>query len=191
MKKPRVFTTIKKQYTQRAKARRELIGLSNEALSLSKRATFALHRDDPKAANKLLGEAKTIFKQVEKGFKRFPDLRYEGAYKAALEEYAESLLFQGYLATGKIEPIDERAMHPFTYVGGLSDATGEMVRYAVRQVTNGNTDEVARAQAVTEMVIEFLLNMDLTGPLRQKFDQAKKNLRRLEEMRYDLSLRKE
>jgi hypothetical protein len=38
-------------------------------------------------------------------------------------------------------------------------------------------------------VVENLLRLDLTGYLRQKFDQAKKNLRQLEQILYDLRLR--
>jgi len=57
------------------------------------------------------------------------------------------------------------------------------------QVTLGNTKEIARAHEVVAMSIEFMLDLDLTGYLRNKFDQAKKNFRRLEEMSYDLAIR--
>ena len=189
MKRPALFLQIKKQYQTRAQARRDIIGTSNEALSKSKRAIFAFHRDDPSGAEKLLGEARKLFSACEKKFSRFPNLEHEGAYRAALEEYAEALLFQGYLKNGKIGKIDARAMSPGIYLAGLSDTTGEIVRYAVRQVTSGKIKEVKKAQASVEMIIEFMLDLDLTGYHRTKFDQAKKNLRRLEEIIYDVSLR--
>ena len=43
---------------------------------------------------------------------------------------------------------------------------------------------------LVEMVVAFLLVLDLTGPLRNKFDQDKRNLRNLEQMLYEISLRK-
>ena len=180
---------MKNRHSSREKLRRELIGRSNEALSKSKRAIFALHRDDPAAAESLLEQADKLFNEIERKFKRFPDLVHEGAYRAALEEYAEALLFFAYLKNGKLGEIDKRAMEPGIYLAGLSDTTGEIVRYAMRQVTNGDTKAAYKAQEVVAMIIESLLDMDLTGYLRTKFDQAKKNYRRLEEMVYDLSLR--
>jgi translin len=189
MKTPAVFSKLKKRHSTREKERRDLIGRSNEALSRSKRAIFALHRDDVKGSEQMIKDAVQIFKTIETKFKRFPDLKYEGAYKAALEEYAEAALFYSYMTTRKLGAIDERAMEPGIYLGGLSDTTGEIVRYAMKRVTQGDTKAVHEAREVVAMVIEFLLDMDLTGYLRTKFDQAKKNYRRLEEMVYDLSLR--
>jgi len=64
-----------------------------------------------------------------------------------------------------------------------------MVRYATRQVTLGHRVVVAQVYEVVSMVIEFMLDLDLTGYNRNKFDQAKKNLSRLEQMTYDLAIR--
>jgi hypothetical protein len=49
---------------------------------------------------------------------------------------------------------------------------------------------VAQAVDVVGIIIEFMLDLDLTGYLRTKFDQAKKNLSRLEQMTYDLAIRR-
>lgn len=190
MKSPSIFRSIKKTKRTRDKNRRELIGASNQALNMSKRAIFALHRSDRKQSDKLLDEASALFKQSEKLFVRFPELAYEGAYKAALEEYAEALLFSNYLKNGKIESIDKRAMSEDIYIAGLCDTTGEIVRHALKSVTSGDTKSLKQAYDTVESVVEFLLELDLTGYLRTKFDQSKKNLRKLEEMSYDISIRK-
>lgn len=163
---------------------------SNEALSKSKRAIFALHRNDFTQARQCLSEAQALFKSCEASFRSFPELREEGTYRAGLEEYAEACLFENYLQKGSLGKIDARAMTPSIYFAGLCDATGEMVRYAVRQVTLGHPEVVSQIHETVSMVIEFLLDLDLTGYLRTKFDQAKKNLSRLEEMSYDLAIRR-
>lgn len=184
-----IFSKIKQEHRAREQQRREVIALSNEALSKSKRAIFAMHRDDAASAQTLVKDAGALFQKAELLFKRISSLKYEGAYRAALEEYAEALLFQQYLKTGKLGAIETRAMEPLVYLSGLSDATGEIVRYTLRQVTQGKTDRVMYARDTVEMVIEFMLDLDATGYLRTKFDQAKGNLKRLEDMMYDLSLR--
>lgn len=186
---PAVFTNLQKQYLAYSQVRREVIVRSQEALAQSKKAIFAYHRDDEEAAQVCLARATTLFQQAELAMKKNPSLLYEGAYRAALEEYAEALLFAGYLHTGKMDKIDARAMDPQIYLAGLSDATGEIVRYTLRQVTQGNNTQVVHARDTVEMIIEFMLELDATGYLRTKFDQAKGNLKRLEEILYDLSLR--
>lgn len=188
--KSAVYQKIALEYAGWEKARRQNINQANIALSTAKRAIFALHRDDQKSALTLLAEAKKIFIDCEKGFKEFPALAYEGAYLAALEEYAEALLFFGYINNKEIGSIDKRCMRAQTYLAGLTDATGEIVRYAVRQATAGKYQDVEQAAKIVEEVIAYLYELDLTGYLRTKFDQAKKNMRHLEQMRYEISLRK-
>jgi len=186
---PAIFKKLSQRYTGSQKARQVIIGQSNNALRTSKRAIFALHRGENEEANKLLLEADSLFKKCENKFKTFPKLAEEGAYRAALEEYAEALLYQRYLTKGKFGPINKRAMQPIIYLAGLCDTTGEIVRFAVREATEGRIQEVRKALNAVEMTVSFLYEMDLTGYLRTKFDQAKKNLSRLEQMCYDLKLR--
>jgi len=189
MKSPLVFKKIQTQYTARERMRREVIAKANEAIGHSKRAIFALHRDDRAGSAQRLADARALFVACEKLIKTTPDLRHEGAYRAALEEYAEALLFSQYLETGSLGVIEDRAMDPGIYLAGLADTTGEIVRHTVRQVTLGNTSTVVHARETVDLVMEFMLGLDATGYLRTKFDQAKGNLKRLEEILYDLSLR--
>ncbi|MCR4314213.1 MAG: hypothetical protein NUV84_03135 [Candidatus Uhrbacteria bacterium] len=189
MKRPSVFAQVQKSYQTQSKGRRELMARSNDALSTSKRAIFALHRGDAKTAEELLSHAVSQFVAIEKTVRALPELKEEGSYRAALEEYAEARIFAGYVKSGKIVKLESRANAPSIYLAGLADATGEMVRWATRQVTLGNDGAVKDVSEVVAMVIEYMLDLDLTGYLRTKFDQAKKNLSRLEQMTYDLTVR--
>lgn len=177
-------------YEEHGRARRAIAGNADQAIRRAKQAIFALHRDDRAEADRLLVETKSLLAACDAPMKKFADLRAEGPYVAALEEFAEASLFAGYLKNGKLGVIDRRAMEPGTYLAGLCDATGEIVRHAMRQVTLGNRAEVARAFETVEAVITYLLDMDLTGYLRTKFDQAKRNLRSLEQMNYEIAVRK-
>lgn len=181
-----VFSRLAKRHASREVARRASAGKASEALNLSKRAIFALHRNDPTGAERLISEAKAAFLASEKTFRTFPELAYEGVYRAALEEYAEALLYAQYLKTGTFGAIDARAMDPETYVGGLSDAVGELVRHAVREATEGRTASVVRAARAAEGAVAHLMELDLTGHLRTKADQAKKHLASLEDLLYDV-----
>lgn len=190
MKLSSIFEKVAKRYASAAQARREVIAKSNDALNRSKRAIFAFHRNDIANGKALLAQASEILLSCDKLIKDFLDDDQEGAFHAALEEYAEAQLFCGYLESGELGKVDALASQPSVYIGGLSDATGEIARHALLQATKGSMEDVERAYNTVEAVISFLYTMDLTGYLRTKFDQAKKNLRQLEQMRYELSLRK-
>lgn len=183
---PRAFLTVRKAFEGRQRARRALSAQAGEALPLAKRAIFALHRGDRPGALALLAEGALYLAEAAKLIKSHPDLDGEGSYRAALEETAEARLFLGYVEHGTLGGLDRRLMAPDIYLGGLSDATGEIVRLALRQATDGDTKSVQHAHQVVEEAIAFLYELDLTGNLRSKFDQAKKNLRALEQLRYDL-----
>ncbi|MBI2551490.1 hypothetical protein HYV73_04090 [Candidatus Uhrbacteria bacterium] len=184
------FSLIKEAYQGRGVSVRAVSVSASEALHASKRAIFALHRNDRTQAETLLADAATHFSTAEALMKKEPSLSGVGAYRAGLEEYAEALLFFEYQREGKIVgDVDARVLEPDIFIGGLSDATGEIVRDAVRRATQGDHVAVRRAKDAVETAVAYLMELDLTGNLRQKFDQAKRNLQTLEHMLYETSLR--
>lgn len=185
----KLFDRLKKEYDSYAEARRELIGVSNIALSKAKQAIFALHRDDEKSAAQLLAEVEKTFFGLEKQFAKNDGLRWEGAYRAALEEYMEARLFYDFMKDGKLSEIKNVPIDADGYLGGLSDFTGELTRKAVQRATQGKSEEVEKLAEVVREVVEQLIKFDLTGYLRTKYDQAKQNLRRVEEVLYDIKMR--
>ena len=144
----KLFARLKKEYDTYEAARRELIGISNTALSKAKQAIFALHRDDEKDATRLLAEVERTFKSLEPQFKKHDGLRWEGAYRAALEEYVEGKLFYEFMSDGgrqglrRIGGLASVHIDADTYLAGLSDFTGELTRKAVQRATQGRTQEV-------------------------------------------------
>lgn len=186
----KLFERLKKEYDAYALARRELIGVSNTALSKAKQAIFALHRDDEKGAAQLLAEVEKTFSELEKQFAKNDGLRWEGAYRAALEEYVEAKLFLEFMKTGRVAEIKTVSVYADSYLAGLSDFTGELTRKAVQRATQGKTEDVEQLAQVVRDVLEQLIKFDLTGYLRTKYDQAKQNLKRVEEVLYDIKIRK-
>lgn len=182
-----LMSTLSAAFAKRELNRRKVMSLSNEALNLSKRAIFALHRDDQKSAQAKLNEAEARFKICDALIKKEAALAYEGSFLAALEEHAEAQLFLEYLTKGKwSRPLRAKSLNVF--LGGLADFTGELVRYAVKEATRGNQKIVQRVHRDVESVVGILMELDLTGNLRQKFDQAKRNLRQMEQIIYELAL---
>jgi predicted translin family RNA/ssDNA-binding protein len=183
------FTKITKDYSTYEKRRGMVVREAGQALNMSKRAIFAYHRDDFKAADALLEQAEKIFKNLDKLAQGIPKLKYEGSWRAALEEYCEAKFFGNYLKNKTIGFVRGRQIEADIYLAGLCDFTGELLRRAVKEATDKNIKEVKAIKATMEQVMENLIQMDLTGYVRTKFDAAKNNLRKIEQILYELSLR--
>lgn len=185
------FSGLKRDHDAYEAGRREIIKTAGDALNASKRAIFAMHRDDLEAADRLLTEAAIGLSAIREAIAGQPDLAHEGSYRAAMEENAEAQLYRRFIKTGEIGAVENAAGFDYeVYLSGLSDLTGELQRRQVRAATDGQLDDVRRLKEAVEAVVNELLGIDLGGYLRNKFDQAKNNLRRAEEVLYELALRR-
>lgn len=184
------LTRIRKRLDQKSTARDALRSFSDEARKKSKRSIFAYHREDGDSAKRLLKEAQIALESARRAFKTWPSLESEGMYREAAEEYLEARLFEGFLGNGKALVPEETWLDDETYLAGLSDAVGEVARFALARATVRDEASVERASLFAQEALGALIDMDLTGYLRNKVDQAKQHVRRIEEIRYDLSLRR-
>jgi predicted translin family RNA/ssDNA-binding protein len=183
------FIKIKKDLELHQKERNEIIEKSRQILQLSKTAIFALHRHDSNQSKKSLTEAETILKDLNKAYNKGNRLRFEGSYKAALEEYVEAKTFSQIMNNQELDELEFESIGPEEYINGLADLSGELVRQAILQATKGNYKALDQYKLFTDEIVAFLLTLYLTGQGRQKFDDAKRNLKRLEQIIYEVTLR--
>ncbi|MFH2063112.1 MAG: hypothetical protein ABIJ46_03065 [bacterium] len=191
---------LDKKYLERIRAeatvydsgRRETIRLSDDIRNASKRSIFALHRGDVETADRLLSEATDGVGSVLSRAREIAQLSDEGSFRSALEEYAEARLYRSYLRGERLGPIavGEFEVPADIFLGGLCDLVGELQRRQVRLATEGDIDGVRGVRDLAEEIVGSLLEMDLTGYLRNKFDQAKNSFRRSEEVLYEMSVRR-
>jgi predicted translin family RNA/ssDNA-binding protein len=179
---------ISDEYAGAQKMRSAVIGASNEALGLAKQAIFAFHRDDTKSGLELLLQVERILADLGKKFAG-EDFEAQGAYAAALEEYVEAKEFGRFVMGEELGSIKEVKVGTASYLGGISDVTGEILRKQIAYATARNEREVARAKDAIAEIMGWLISMNLTGYLRTKFDQAKQAMRKSEEILYEYKLR--
>ena len=86
-------------------------------------------------------------------------------------------------------PTQKDELDPDILIGALSDVVGEYVRRAVMFATDGDRKSVEKLYEESKIIVGFLTSLDLTGSLRSKGDQSRQHLRRLEDIRYDMSRR--
>lgn len=183
------ITKIKKDYDQANSERRQIISLSNVILHDSKRIIFSLHRGDNKKAEASLAETEKALKKLEDKF-GFNRISGEGAYKAAVEEYVEAKMFYFIINNKKIDAIKGIKISHDSYLGGICDAMGELVRLAINKASQGELEEVEKIKGIINDVMAELVEFDMTGYLRTKYDQAKTHLRKIEQINYEVKLRK-
>jgi predicted translin family RNA/ssDNA-binding protein len=183
------FAKLKKDYSQGEGERRQIGAAANNILYDSKRIIFSLHRGDLSSISAKFKELEAKLKDLNKrfGVKR---LEKEGSYIAALEEYAEARLLSAYLQKEKIDFFKGLDLPHGAYLGGLCDFTGELLRYATNEAAKKNFKTVFTVQELINEILGYLVEFDLTGYMRTKYDQARTNLRKIEQMAYEISLRK-
>ncbi len=184
------FRQLKKNFSAWEKERRGLQESSTNALQAAKRAIFSFHRHDWKGGQELLKESLNNLKKAALAQAKSVASEDEGIYKAALEEYAEAELFRQFLFGETLGPVTGIEVAPETYFGGLADVVGEILRYAMRMATERNFSELQRAALASEEIMSAMIEFNFTGYLRNKFDQAKNARRKIEEIAYEVSLRK-
>lgn len=166
--------------------KKSLDQMANEIRKTAKVAIFAMQRGDTRKADLDLAEAQKQLTKCSSLIKQKPVLAGESAYRSALEEYAEAIFFKGYLQSEIILPA-EIAKDTEAVIGGLADLAGEVARYSVLRATEHDAQAVETAHKLVIKIVEWLATLDLTGSLRSKFDQTKQHLRKIEDIRYDLS----
>jgi predicted translin family RNA/ssDNA-binding protein len=179
---------LKKNYQANESERRQIISASNGILFEAKKTIFSLQRQDFKTAEIKIAEMEKALASLEKRFGS-ERLKKEGAYKAAAEEYLEGKTFYLIIKKKDIIPTPGLSLDYESYLGGVCDLIGEMVRYATNQAAKGKFAEVAKIKKAAEDIMAQLIDFDMTGYLRTKYDQARGHLRKLEQMAYEIKMR--
>jgi len=181
------FDELKNDYQKKEGERRQIISAANAVLHDAKRVIFSLHRGDKASATTSLKDIEDRLKKLQKNF-GFERLSEEGAYIAAVEEYAEAKLFYLVITGKKLDKFSGLKISATSYLGGLSDLLGEMARWATNLAASGKIDEAKKVKNLAEDIMAELVKFDMTGYLRTKYDQARGHLRKLEQINYELSI---
>lgn len=167
----------------------ELKKHSDQIRTKSKKAIALLRRDNLRESREVIEETENIFKTANKLIQKNSDLVNAGFYKEAVEEYLEAKIFFNFLGpTDQKIPVFIKAK-PEEIIGGFCDFTGELVRKAITLAGSKNSGKILGYKEAIEKVIEELTKIGLEGRLRQKYDDVERNLRKIEDILYDLRVR--
>jgi predicted translin family RNA/ssDNA-binding protein len=188
------FVSMQKAYEEDDKLREQIIILSRDIVKPAKQAIYNTHRGDFNHAKEQLDHAKEqIIKAKELLLESsFHDI---GSFRAGLEEYIEAQLFYQFVITKKIALSSECNL-PFelpaeVYISAIADFTGELIRHAIKQSIKNDICEVLFIQETIEQLFGLTQGFNVrSGDLRRKIDSVKYNLSKIEQIVYDIHMKK-
>ncbi|MDP7116563.1 MAG: hypothetical protein QF632_00990 [Candidatus Woesearchaeota archaeon] len=175
------FVSIRKDLDSFEKSREGVIQLSRSIIQLSKQIIYAVHRDDMTSAESNIPKIKAMIKKI-------PTKKFDtGIDRVALQEYVEALTYYHYIKSNTILTRKDLNVDTESYLLGLCDLTGELVRRGVNQVIKKKFSKARKTKEIVEAIYGEFLKFDLrNGELRKKSDQIKYNLLRIENVMYDI-----
>lgn len=180
----KAFENIRKDLADFENTREKIIQQSRDIISFSKKIIYGVQRKEHSAAKAYLTE-------IRKKVKALPREAYDtDIQRVALQEYVEAICFYDVIVEQKLPTKDEIGVDTESYLMGLSDLTGELVREAVNAAILGDDKKSLMIKDfVLELYGEFL-KLDLrNGELRKRGDAIKWNLRKLEDLTLSLKMK--
>ena len=180
------FNKMREKLAKYDSNREQLIKKARDVLKLSKQLIYTIHRKDMKEASTILNNVKKEKQALDKIASSDQKLFYEGAYSDACQEYVEALTYYSFIKDKKIPIISSLKVSEEDYLMGICDLTGELTRKAVT-IAHKDPKEVEKINDLVEELFGEFIKFDLrNGNLRKKSDSIKWNLKKLEEVMYDL-----
>lgn len=156
----------------------------------AKHSISLTRRDNVKDAGEQLKECEQLIKKGISLAGKDVELAAQGFYREAIEEYVEGSLYWAFVAQKEIKFPKYVNLTFWDMLGGWSDFTGELVRRAISLAHEADISEIEKLKTITEQVVELFSQVSFSGKLRNKYDATERNLKRLEEILYELQLRK-
>lgn len=157
--------------------REKVIQQSREIIQTSKKVIFALIREDKKTAS-------SGIKKIRNDVRKLPTKFYDaGIQRVAKQEYVEAETLYWFITKNKIPTKEEIKVDTESYLLGLCDLTGELVRLSVNFSINGKYNEVIKIKNLVSEIYANFLGLNLrNGEIRKKSDSIKWNLNKIEDL---------
>ena len=180
------FAQMRSEIASRDETRESIIALSRDIITLSKQTIYAtLRKDIPTAEAKLAEMRKGIA-----NLKKFNISLDTNISQTAFQEYVEAAAILHFAKHENLITRKELDVDSESYLLGVCDLSGELVRKAVDDAINQNFDSVLKIKEMVALIYGEFLQFNLrNGDLRKKSDQIKWSLQKLEDMIFDLKVK--
>ncbi len=187
----KAFALMRKQLSLHDSLRDVLVKLSRDALTLSKKVIYSLHRGEVLTARSQLSKAKRVISRLNKLTGRDAHLAATGAYLEAVEEYVEASCYYSLLVKKRLPTPKQLGVDIESYLPGLCDLVGELVRKAINSAITGDNRTALEIRNFVMQLHQELMLFDFRNiPVRRKFDSIKYSLEKLEDLALQIRMKK-
>ena len=172
-----IIKGFEKELEEKVQAHEDVVAASRKAITLSKQAVMAVHRDDLEKAREKLVDAQRMLRRVENILSSDRDL-FLNIVKVAYQEYAEAEILLRLIETEAYPKPVELNVPTVPYLLGLADAIGEFRRRALESLRKRSLKTAERCLQIMDEIyseIVVLENAYIVAPeLRRKCDVARR-----------------
>ncbi len=170
-------------------AREKALPLCREAIRHCSHAIRAVHRQEFDQAEGLLRQARNLLDQAKQAVAAYNELSNTGFIRDAEKEFAEGSITLALVTGNRLPDPGELSIDPAAYLNGLGEAVGELRRYLLDSMRQGNLSRGEELLEAMDDIYNILVTMDfpdaMTGGLRRTTDVVRGVLERT---RSDLTL---
>ena len=173
----KIATQIENELIRLDNMREELLTLSREIIRLSGQSIESFHRNKRDQAKEKLSQAKSklvrVKDYIDKGF-HYNQLNI---VNVAMQEYAEAKLFYELITNQELVSFEELDVSEQAYLLGIADLIGEIRRYILEKLVEGNIEEAKKLYEVMKEIYGTILQIEygknLISDFRRKKDTAR------------------
>ena len=181
----KMFDKLRRDYDKEDKLRDDLINKSRELIKLSKRIIYSVHRGELEKASLYVKDIKARKGSLDKFNKQ------DSYLKNAVQEYVEALLFYTYVKNNVIIGPEELKVDYESYLLGMCDLTGELMRFATNQFISENFDKVLDVKKILDLIYDELGLFDFrNSELRRKYDSIKYSVKKIDDLIIEIKKQK-
>ena len=183
------FEEMRGELSKFDKQRELLINDSRKVVKLSKQIIYGLHRKEN--VDRIVDDIKNELANLKKLTKDHSELFYSPSYKIAVQEFVEAMAYYYFIKENRIPTHKELGVDSESYLMGVCDLTGELVRKAIDSAIKNDSETALKIKdLVFDIYTEFLKFDFRNGILRKKFDSIKYDLKKLEELALNIKFNK-
>ena len=192
----KIFSPLQKELERADAVREDIIKSSRDVLKLSKKAIYALHRNDHQGASDLLTRAKKGLATLTR--KNVAKILNSCSKEHLLTQKKNTLKPNSTLQYDLVRRLQQKPCRririwecpAMTYLKGVCDLSGELVRAAVNAAILKDYERSEQLQVFIKALYDELLLFNFrNGPLRRKFDAVKYGVDKLTDLLLDLKLK--
>lgn len=158
-------------------ARERALSVSRELTRSCALSIRAVHRGENEKAKELLAKAKAMSDKITADLRDHPDLRFAGYVQDSQKELAEAFITYSLINREPIPSSQQLGVEPAAYLNGMGEAVGELRRYILDQLRQGQMDRSEEILRVMDDIYSILVTVDfpdaLTGGLRRTTDSVR------------------